>query len=209
MCTQISFKREEPDSQRPRVASKSEIERLWSLCQERKKSIYWKMATLGSRDEVMLALYYGCGLRRSEAVALNRDDLTGDKLRVKTSKNNKPRLVPMSSRVIEAISDWQSNYRSCFVRIDRPTNALLLSERGRRITGQSLMLRLKALCKEAEIQPLTLHGLRHSVATHLLAAGMPLTSVSRFLGHSTLDSTQIYTRHSLDLSGLRQQQPYK
>lgn len=193
---ELPFQREEFVSNQYRTASKAEIEKLWSLCQKRKKSPEWKVATLGSRDEVLLALCYGCGLRRSEAEALDIEDmmLNRRRVRIKKSKNNKGRYVPMSSRVVAAVEDWMNTHRIEFYKPKRSNQALLLSERGDRITGQSLFLRLKALCRAVEIEPLTIHGLRHSVATHLLAAGMPLTAVSRFLGHSTLDSTQIYTR---------------
>lgn len=200
---ELPFVREEPEENRPRVASKAEIQKMWNLCQERKKSKEWKQATLGSRDEVLLALYYGCGLRRSEAVALEVEDLmlSRRRLRVKTGKGNKGRYVPLSGKVVTALDDWLNHYRNAFYKAHRSRSALLLSERGERVTGQSLMLRLKGLCEAAEIEALTLHGLRHSVATHLLTAGMKLTSVSHFLGHSTLDSTQIYTRVNQNRDG--------
>jgi integrase/recombinase XerD len=75
------------------------------------------------------------------------------------------------------------------------TEALLVSQRGSRIAGQSLLLRVKTLAERAGLNPteIRLHTLRHAIATHLLAGEMPLEEIRRFLGHESLESTQLYT----------------
>jgi site-specific recombinase XerD len=76
----------------------------------------------------------------------------------------------------------------------KEVKALFISERGQRITGNAVYERLQHLARSADISlPLSLHSLRHSIATHLLNAGMRLENISIFLGHSSLESTQIYT----------------
>ena len=80
--------------------------------------------------------------------------------------------------------------------------ALFLSVRGKRMDGNSLLMRLKELVKMAGLnKSIGLHTLRHSIATHLLQSGMALENVSRFLGHQSLESTQIYTHLSAEAFG--------
>jgi len=79
--------------------------------------------------------------------------------------------------------------------------ALLVSQRGGRIAGQSLLLRVKTLAERAGLDPaeIRLHTLRHAIATHLLREGMPLEEIRQLLGHESLESTQIYTHLVEDL----------
>jgi integrase/recombinase XerD len=73
--------------------------------------------------------------------------------------------------------------------------AFIIGSFGKPMKGTSMNTRLKILCERAGIEKqISLHGLRHSIATHLLQQGMPLEQISKFLGHTSLDSTQIYTR---------------
>lgn len=157
-----------------------------------------RFKALQARDRVMLAIYYGCGLRRNEGVQLNVSDINWDKslLHVKKGKNYKERFVPINKASLRHLTKYVYDHRYLFKRSS--LDALFLSYYGRRLTGQSLLMRLKQLqyysdsmaLKEKEIG---LHTLRHSIATHLLQSGMKLESISRFLGHSSLESTQIYT----------------
>ncbi len=152
---------------------------------------------LGLRDRAMLAVYYGCGLRRSEGISLDVSDvLIKEKLLyAQKGKGYRERYVPMSEAVKEDLENYINVARSSLLSSElMKQQALLLSFRGRRMDGNSLIMRLKALLKAANInKAVGLHTLRHSIATHLLQSGMSLESVSRFLGHQSLESTQIYT----------------
>jgi len=137
---------------------------------------------LGVRDRAILSLYYGCGLRRQEGVNLLREDIDFRRsyLHVKKGKGSRDRIIPMSSAVR---SDLQAFAQST------PERARYLS-----ICGQTVLNRVKKLSERAGINKVvTVHGLRHSIATHLLSEGMDLGEIRQFLGHSSLDTTQIYT----------------
>jgi integrase/recombinase XerD len=167
---------------------------------ERKPNMSEEMlAAIQSRDRALLAVYYGCGLRRNEGVHLSLSDINFDRsvLHVRKGKNYKERLVPISKASLKYLQEYIYDHRSQLVR-SSTIDALFLSQRGTRMQGQSLLVRLKSL--QYKTNDLTLlekeiglHTLRHSIATHLLTAGMKLESISRFLGHSSLESTQIYT----------------
>lgn len=158
---------------------------------------------LGIRDGAMLSIFYGCGLRRSEGIGLNVEDVMFAKnlLYVRSGKNYKERYVPISAQVkadLEAYLDQSRPRLEKENTAKENTPAFLLSQMGRRIDGMSLAIRLKRLQgltgdKDLIANPLTLHILRHSVATHLLENGMKLRQIALFLGHSSLESTQIYT----------------
>jgi integrase/recombinase XerD len=152
----------------------------------------------GQRDRAMIALYYGCGLRKSEGVQLNTSDvdLTRRLIFIQKGKGNKQRYVPIAGKHVEDISDYLKEGREWILQ--QSTNpekneaAFLLNRYGRRF-GQPES-RLRFLLKAAELPAnVTLHGLRHSIATHLLQSGMDIEDISKFLGHSSLTSTQIYT----------------
>jgi len=164
-----------------------------------------------SRDRAMLAIFYGCGLRRNEGVNVDVSDINFDRsiLHVRKGKNYKERLVPISKTSLKHLKDYIYNYRSILLK--EKTDALFVSTYGTRMQGQSLNLRLRYLIQKTENpeiieKEIGLHTLRHSIATHLLQAGMKLESISRFLGHSSLESTQIYTH----LAGVPQErnQPF-
>lgn len=158
-----------------------------------------------SRDRAMLAVFYGCGLRRNEGVNLDTSDIDFDRsmLHVRKGKGYKERFVPISKSSLKHLQEYIYDHRS--VLIKQPSEALFLSTYGTRMQGQSLSLRLKYLIMKSEAPELIekepgLHTLRHSIATHLLKAGMKLESISLFLGHSSLESTQIYTHVSTEAS---------
>ena len=172
-----------------------------------------------ARDRAMLAVFYGCGLRRNEGVMLDVGDINFDRsvLHVRKGKNYKERLVPVSKANLKYLQDYIYDHRPELLKGSKTPALFTGYQQYRRIQGQSLNLRLKYLqyqtgdldLNEKEIG---LHTLRHSIATHLLQAGMRLESISRFLGHSSLESTQIYTHLSAvaDVVGVNQQreQPY-
>lgn len=154
---------------------------------------------LQSRDRAMLSIFYGCGARRNEGVHMNVSDINFDRsiLHIKKGKRYKERLVPIGKLALKHLQEYVYDHRSELIKSSK-IDALFINERGTRITGQSLLTRLKQLQYRTENNELIekeigLHTLRHSIATHLLANGMKLESISRFLGHSSLESTQIYT----------------
>jgi len=154
---------------------------------------------LKSRDRAMLAIFYGCGLRKSEGTSLNVSDINFDRatLHVRKGKRYKERIVPIGKQALKYLQNWVYDDRLFWIRSSK-IDALFISDRGTRITGQSLLLRTKCiqdLTENTELQEIEigLHTLRHSIATHLLGNGMPLGSISKFLGHASLESTQIYT----------------
>jgi integrase/recombinase XerD len=137
--------------------------------------------------KLIFALYYGCGLRRNEGYKLTVNDIDFDKktIFIKQGKNYKDRIIPMNTGVLKALEHYIYNYRNLQkVKHKR----LFLSTTG------TLNNSLQDLQKLTDIdKKLTLHILRHSIATHLLQAGMSIESIALFLGHSSLESTQIYT----------------
>ncbi|WP_347160470.1 tyrosine-type recombinase/integrase [Pontibacter chitinilyticus] len=164
---------------------------------------------LGIRDRAALALFYGCGLRRSEGLALDVGDVLLEKglVYVRKGKNYKERYVPMSAGVVRHVRRYLEEARpeildTCPYRGRRDKRALLLSVRGTRASDRTITLQFRALQAQAANPGLSgkrvnLHSFRHAIATHLLERGMGLTRIARFLGHSKLESTQIYT-HLLD-----------
>lgn len=159
----------------------------------------------GYRDRAVLGIYYGCGLRLSEGLALELDDLDLKRhlLQVRKGKGNKERYVPMSKKISEDITEYIHYGRSWFLEnaypgYSKPTEKLLISRRGSPSKASGISKSLQVLCDKAGIDKIiSPHDLRHSIATHLLQNGLPLEQIAQFLGHSTLESTQIYT-HIID-----------
>ncbi len=151
----------------------------------------------GLRDKAILSVYYGCGLRRSEGVALDMKDVLLDRnlLYVRKGKNYKERYVPMTAAVKEDLKDYIECARPFLVKT--ATHALFLTQYGTRMKGNAMIDRLHQLKEKVGInKDAGLHSLRHSIATHLLQSGMELEKIKQFLGHSSLESTQIYTHIS-------------
>jgi integrase/recombinase XerD len=150
---------------------------------------------LGLRDKAILALYYGCGIRKNEGVSMNLSDVMLDKdmIFVRKGKGYKERYVPLADHNRNDIANY-IHYARVYLLNNRREEALLLTRTGKRLQGATIYDRLQKLSKEANItKQMGLHTLRHSIASHLLHSGMKLEQIQRFLGHSTLESTQIYT----------------
>ena len=147
------------------------------------------------RNRAILALYYGCGLRRNEGVQLNVEDvlLSRKLLYVRKGKQHRERYVPMARHVQEDLENYLTIARPGFLHHDK-NSALILSQSGKRMSGTTILNAIKRLGKQANITlDFGLHILRHSIATHLLLAGMSLEQIAQFLEHESLESTQIYT----------------
>lgn len=171
-----------PKTKPREILSSEEIRKLYDTCEN-------------YRERAILSIYYGCGLRRTEGIKLDLKDVhfrTG-LLYVREGKGAKRRVVPMSKQVQDDLKTYA--YKERKAKLGEP--AFLIGDMGRRINENRASKILKTLLEKAEIKrEITLHSLRHSIATHLLEAGLGVENVREFLGHSHLESTQIYTRIS-------------
>ncbi len=149
---------------------------------------------LGARDRAMLETIYSSGLRVSEMVSLNIEDLDefAQALRIR-GKGRKERIVPLGTKAMEAIEHYLRMRNADDG--DEPTRgALFVNRRGRRINQRSVRRMLDKHLKQAGLDPgVSPHALRHSFATHMLNAGADLRSVQEMLGHASLSTTQVYT----------------
>jgi len=147
------------------------------------------------RDRAILELLYATGLRVSELVGLDLDDvdMARGHIRVK-GKGKKERVVIMGSKAKEALQEYLKE-RSLYLK--KPSKALFVTPRGRISDSTVRRLVKKASLKSGVDKPVSPHTLRHSFATHLLEGGADLRAVQELLGHSNLSTTQIYTHLTL------------
>lgn len=158
------------------------------------KELY-KIANLEERT--ILNIGYGCGLRVQEISDLNQEDirLTENIIIVQKGKNSKRRLVPISQKISDEIKEYLES-------LEQKSNTIFTNNKGRRMQEWGFNARLKQLILKTEfgqkitteeLNKIGIHSLRHSIATHLLENGMKLEQVQKFLGHSHIESTEIYT----------------
>jgi integrase/recombinase XerD len=173
------------------ILTREEVKALYKTCDS---------SILGIRDRAILSIYYGCGLRRSEGTNLDvKDVMLKEKLVfVRAGKGCRERYVPITVAVKEDLENYIYQVRDQIQSFkDTKNEALFLSKQSKRMCGGQVITRLKQLANTVKInKTIGLHTLRHSIATHLLQSGMTLEEVSQFLGHSSLESTQIYTHLS-------------
>ena len=184
---EISVQLPESKIQVKEILSREEISLLYQSTDQ---------SILGMRDKAMLSVYYGCGLRRNEGINLNTSDILPErnKIIVRKGKGNKERIIPITGAVKSDLESYMNYARPVLVERNPKEEAFFISRSGTRISGNMLYERLKRLKEKAGINKDSgLHTLRHSIATHLLQDGMAIDYVSQFLGHSSLESTQIYT----------------
>ena len=164
------------------------------------KSLY--KASQTAQERSILSLAYGCGLRAGELQRCNIEDVKLENriLIIPKGKGNKRRLVPMSLGVVKDFEEYLEKERPRLARgkdFNPKDTAFLLHSRGGRMRNYTANKVLREILQVTEIKiNTTLHTLRHSIATHLLQSGMPLQQVRQFLGHSELETTQIYTHIS-------------
>lgn len=152
------------------------------------------------RDRALLEVLYATGARVSEAVDLNVDDLLveGDVVRL-TGKGGKQRIVPLGSYARTAVDAYLVRARPTFSARGKATPALFLGARGGRLGRQGAWDAIRGAAERAGIEAaVSPHTLRHSFATHLLAGGADVRVVQELLGHSSVATTQIYTRVTAD-----------
>jgi integrase/recombinase XerD len=173
----------------PKTLSPSEVERLIEAAAGTEPRAL--------RDQALVELLYGAGLRVSEAVGLDKAgvDLDGRLVRV-VGKGGKERVVPVGRAAVEALRRYLARGRPYLDR--RHRSELFLNARGGPLTRAGMFLILRRLAERAALDPERVHPhlLRHSFATHLLEGGADLRSVQEMLGHADLATTELYTHVS-------------
>jgi integrase/recombinase XerD len=173
----------------PKAISFEEMERL--LAEPAKSS-----TPKALRDKAMLELMYATGMRATELVRLNIDDLNlpSNSVRIR-GKGDKERIVPLHSRAVEVMKVYLQKGRVRFLK-DPDEKALFLNPRGDQLTRQGLWLIIKEYAERAGLDPnISPHTIRHSFATHMLESReATLVDVQQFLGHANISTTQVYTR---------------
>jgi site-specific recombinase XerD len=160
-----------------------------------------KQEAVSQRDRAMLSIYYGCGLRKSEGTSLNVSDILTERklIFVRKGKGCKERYVPITANNLNYITEYLQNGRNLLLTgNESETDSFFINHYGTACSDQALSARLDRLVKNSNNSILqakkpSLHTLRHSIATHLLQQGMEIELIKKFLGHASLESTQIYT----------------
>lgn len=174
------------------------------LTQEEIRELY--QVTETAQERAILSLAYGCGLRVGELTRCNMEDirLREKILIVPQGKGNKRRVVPMSSGVVKDLEDYYYTEREQLTKgrdYNPKETAFMLHSRGGRMRKHTYNKCLKIIIdrtqnQEIKDKQITIHNLRHSIASHLLEQGIPVEQVRQFLGHSQLETTQVYTHIS-------------
>ena len=157
------------------------------------------------RDRALLEFLYATGARISEALSLTIDDIVDDDLRCApavrvTGKGNKQRIVPVGSYARDAMDAYLTRSRPALVSARGTAAAMVfVGNRGGALSRQNAWLILRGAAERAQLtQALSPHTLRHSFATHVLAGGADIRVVQELLGHSSVSTTQIYTKVTID-----------
>lgn len=171
----------------PVVLTVEEIERIIKACEE-------EGGYEGLRAKTMIELLYGCGLRAEELLSLKVNNLfLEDGYITVFGKRKKERAVPIGQPAIQALRDYWNLSRPKYIK--KPTDYLFLNTRGKRLSRMGLWKILNYFIKKAKItKPVSPHTFRHTFATHLLEGGANLRAVQEMLGHSSITTTQIYTK---------------
>lgn len=182
-----------PPSRLPKAISLHDVERLLDAA-----SLGDPPVTL--RDRALLEVLYGAGLRISEAVGLDLDDIDlgqdgqdRDAVVRVIGKGSKQRLVPLGSYAVKSINDYLVRARPELAARGPGTPAVFLNLRGKRLSRQSAWAVIQTAGERAGLQHVSPHTLRHSFATHLLDGGADVRVVQELLGHASVTTTQIYT----------------
>jgi integrase/recombinase XerD len=153
------------------------------------------------RNTAVIEFLYGTGIRISELVGLDLDDIDREnETVVVTGKGNKSRLVPVGSMALGAVMRYVHEERGELLARNKGaiSHRLFVNTRGKPLSRQSAWEIVAEAAKEAKIPGVTPHSFRHSYATHLLERGADVRSVQELLGHSSVTTTQIYTMVTVD-----------
>ncbi len=168
----------------PSVLTSSEV----ALLLEQPKNVDLK----GTRDKAMLEFAYATGMRVTEIISLNVEDINLETGYATCRNGKKERTVPIGEMSLKALKDYMFNARHTMIKDDNE-QALFVNVNGQRLTRQGFWKIIKYYKEQAHIdKDITPHVLRHSFATHLLQNGADLKSIQTMLGHSDILSTQIY-----------------
>lgn len=199
----LDLQNEEDNTEIIDILTQQEIKLVFKateLLYEQKKNdkgiVYYEAMQM--RDRAMLTAFYSCGLRRNEVYHLDINDIIFEKqiLHVRMGKGYKERVVPITKQSLQYLENYLYDARPYFC--NDKNEEFFVTHSGKRLGGTMMLRRLQQLIQltgDATLQnkDIHLHTLRHSIATHLLQNGMKLERIKDFLGHSSLESTQIYT----------------
>jgi integrase/recombinase XerC len=154
----------------------------------------------GLRDRALLEVVYSCGLRVSELVGLDWDDLDASLAVVRVrGKGRKERIVPIGQTALAALQAYRARVDDLCRGAQRDPDAVFLNQRGGRLTVRSVARFVDRYTLSGGVAgKVSPHALRHSFATHLLGAGADLRAIQEMLGHASLSTTQQYTHVDLD-----------
>jgi site-specific recombinase XerD len=182
-----------PDSRLPRVLGHAELDQLLEPGAGADADAASGQAEVDRRDDAVLELLYGSGLRVAELCGLDVTDLDlGRRSVTVTGKGSKQRQVLIHDRCAEALQAWLEGPRTALAGPDSPPEALFYNRRGNRLGSRDV----RRLLDRRSPVPTHPHALRHSFATHLLDGGADLRVVQELLGHASLQTTQVYTHVS-------------
>ncbi len=168
----------------PSVLTSQEVE----LLLEQPKDVDLK----GTRDKAMLEFAYATGMRVTEIISLNIEDVNLEEGFVICRTGSKQRNIPLGSLSLKALKEYIENARDILIK-DEKEKALFVNVNGKRLTRQGFWKIVKFYKEQAHItKDITPHVLRHSFATHLLQNGADLKAIQTMLGHSDISSTQVY-----------------
>ena len=168
----------------PSVLTSNEV----ALLLEQPKDVDLK----GIRDKAMLEFAYATGMRVTEIISLNIEDINLEQGYARCTNGKKSRTIPLGNMSLKALKEYILNARNIMIK-DENEKALFVNVNGQRLTRQGFWKIIKYYKEQAHIEKdITPHVLRHSFATHLLQNGADLKSIQTMLGHSDILSTQIY-----------------
>ena len=153
-----------------------------------------------TRDKLIFEFLYGTGARISELVNTDLDDIDIDSnvVKIRFGKGSKQRIVPLGKSLKTAINNYLTRTRNSLINTKKPNNALILNSKGGRLTRQSIWEVVNRVSIQNKVEDLTPHTLRHAFATHLLEGGADVRVVQELLGHSSVNTTQIYTHITVE-----------
>ena len=177
----------------PRILTPSELQ---ALLEPGSQGAHPKVpAPVAARDDALLEILYGSGLRVAELCSLELGDIDLKARSVTVwGKGGKQRRVPMSNAAVEATSRYVESARACLVTDATVTGSLFINRRGRQMTPRDVR---RVLDRRSPV-PTHPHALRHTYATHLVDGGADLRVVQELLGHASLRTTEIYTHVSTE-----------
>lgn len=170
----------------PQFVNEEDIARIFD-------NVEFEASLTGKREQLILELFYGTGIRLSELINLKRKDVNLNQRTIKVlGKRNKERIIPFSSYLEQIIKGY--------IKLDEQTNSIFLitDNNGKQMYPMYVYRTVKKYLAYANVDKRSPHVLRHTFATHLLNKGAELNAVKELLGHSSLAATQVYTHNSME-----------